>query len=79
MNIGFIGCGNMASEIIKGIVEAKVIKGENIYAYNPTESKTDNLAAKYGISICKNAKEVVSFADFIVLAVKPIKISSVLN
>ena len=79
MNIGFIGCGNMASAIIKGIVEAKVIKGENIYAYNPTESKTDNLAAKYGISKCKNAKEVVSFADFIVLAVKPNKISSVLN
>lgn len=79
MNIGFIGCGNMAAAIIKGIVEAKVIKGENIYAYNPTEAKTDNLCAKYGISKCKNAKEVVSFADYIVLAVKPNKISSVLN
>lgn len=79
MDIGFIGCGNMASAIIKGIVESKVIKGENIYAYNPTESKTDNLAAKYGINKCKNAKEVVSFADYIVLAVKPNKISAVLN
>lgn len=79
MNIGFIGCGNMASAIIKGIVEAKVIKGESIYAYNPTEAKTENLCAKYGINKCKNAKEVVSLTDYIVLAVKPNKISDVLN
>jgi len=79
MNIGFIGCGNMAAAIIKGITEAKVIKGESIYAYNPSAAKIDNLAAKYGINKCKNAKEVTELSDYIILAVKPNKITSVLN
>lgn len=79
MNIGFIGCGNMASAIIKGLSEARIIKGESIYAYNPSEAKIDNLAAKYNINKCKNAKEVTELADFVILAVKPNKIASVLN
>lgn len=79
MNIGFIGCGNMASAIIKGIVESKAVKGDDIFAYNPTEAKTDNLAAKYGINKCKNSKEVISLSDYVILAVKPNKISTVLN
>lgn len=79
MNIGFIGCGNMASAIIKGIVESKAVKGDDIFAYNPNEAKTDNLAAKYGINKCKNSKEVISLSDYVILAVKPNKISTVLN
>jgi len=79
MNIGFIGCGNMAAAIIKGITEAGVVKGEEIYAYNPSAPKIDNLVAKFGINKCANAREVVKLTDYTVLAVKPNIITSVLN
>lgn len=79
MNIGFIGCGNMACAIIKGITESGVVKGEEIYAYDPSVPTLDNLIAKFGINKCKNAREVVKLTDYTVLAVKPNVLTSVLN
>lgn len=79
MKIGFIGCGNMAGAIIKGIAEAKAVQAEDVFAYNPTAEKVDALAEQYGIHRCSNAVDVVKSADYIVLAVKPNVISDVLN
>ena len=39
MKIGFIGCGNMAQAMIKGIVEAKWIQNEDILVSNRTSKK----------------------------------------
>ena len=38
MKLGFIGCGNMASAIISGILEKGLVKREDIFAstkWNP--------------------------------------------
>lgn len=79
MSIGFIGCGNMAEAIIKGLTESNVIKGSEIYTYDPSAAKLESAAEKYNINKCSNAKEVVALAEYVVLAVKPNVITSVLN
>lgn len=79
MKLGFIGCGNMATAIIGGAVKSGTINGKDIYAYNPTQSKVDALIEKYGINSCESATETVNNCDYIVLAVKPNVLASVLN
>lgn len=79
MNIGFIGCGNMATAIIKGITESNVVKSEDIFVYDHTPQKLENMAAKFGITKCTDASEVAKLADYVVLAVKPNVISTILN
>ncbi len=78
MSIGFIGCGNMASAIIKGITESGVIDGKDIFVYDTNAAVIENAAAKYSVSKCTSAKETVRLSDYVVLAVKPNILSSVL-
>ena len=79
MSIGFIGCGNMATAIIKGITESGVISSNEIYAYDPAEICIKNAVSKYSINSCSSAIEVVKLCEYVVLAVKPNMITSVLN
>ena len=43
MKIGFIGTGNMASAIIKGIIEKEFIKAKNIYLFDVMTDKVTEL------------------------------------
>ncbi|MDE6124692.1 MAG: pyrroline-5-carboxylate reductase, partial [Eubacterium sp.] len=79
MSIGFIGCGNMATAIIKGITESGVINSNEVYAYDPAEICIKNAVSKYSINSCSSANEVVKLCEYVVLAVKPNMITSVLN
>ncbi len=76
--IGFIGCGNMGSAIIGGIINAKIADGEHIIAYAPTNTHLDVLKEKYGINSRPNNWDVAREADILFLAVKPNKLSEVI-
>ncbi|MDE5604102.1 MAG: pyrroline-5-carboxylate reductase [Eubacterium sp.] len=79
MTIGFIGCGNMGSAIIKGITEAGVIESSKIFAFDPYAPSIDKAVKAYGITKCGNAKEIIMNSNIVVLAVKPNMIASVLQ
>lgn len=79
MKISFIGCGNMAGAIIRGIAAKGAVKPENIYAFDTNESKTVELKSETGISIAESAKDAAEKGDITVLAVKPNVLSSVLK
>ena len=64
MSIGFIGCGNMATAIIKGITESGVISSNEIYAYDPAEICIKNAVSKYSINSCSSAIEVVKLCEY---------------
>ena len=70
-NIGFIGCGNMASAIIGGAVSSNFVEGENICVFDVDESKAEYLNKEYGVKTCNSAEELAKNSEFIVLAVKP--------
>ncbi len=79
MTIGFIGCGNMAGAIIKGIVKAQAVDAAEIFAYDKDNAKTAAFADELGINVCNNANEIVENSDYTVLAVKPNVLASVLD
>lgn len=71
MRIGFIGCGNMASAIIKGVIETGMYQPEEIIAADHFEGARERAEKEFGIRISADNKEVVREAEIIVLAVKP--------
>ena len=71
MKIGFIGCGNMASAMIGGIIKNHVASPEDILASAKTEESRQRSREKLGIALTSSNIEVTEFADVLVLAVKP--------
>lgn len=76
--LGFIGTGNMATAIIKGVLSSGLLKGEEIGVYDLQKEKADALSKEYGIKNFSSATELTESCDKIVLAVKPNVISAVL-
>jgi len=69
--IGFIGCGNMGSAMIKGIINSKVLKSEKIYVYDRSLESMEALKSNLGVQISKSATVLVEESDIVFLAVKP--------
>jgi pyrroline-5-carboxylate reductase len=66
--IGFIGGGNMAEAIIKGIF---VKHGRDIMVSEPRDERRSYLEKTYNIKTTPDNKEVVRNCNIIILAVKP--------
>ncbi|ENZ6560263.1 pyrroline-5-carboxylate reductase [Enterococcus faecium] len=79
MKIGFIGTGNMASAIIKGIIEKQFINASDIYLFDVMTEKVTQFAKEIGANVCSSNKELVATVDALVLAVKPIIIEKVVT
>lgn len=71
MRLGFIGCGNMASAMIGGILKNKVTAPQDILASAKTEATRDKVKESLGIPVTSSNREVAAFADLLILAVKP--------
>ncbi len=77
--LGFIGGGNMAGAMIKGLVSASFIEAKNIFVSEPSESKRDALHAEYKIKVTADNRELAKKSDILVLAVKPQILKEVLR
>lgn len=69
--LGFIGCGNMAGAIIGGILNAGVLKKEEIIAAEIMDAARKNAEQKFGIEMTNDNKKVATGSEIIVLSVKP--------
>ncbi len=78
MKLGFIGCGNMATAIIKGIISNSNIDGKDIFVFDTYKPAMDKLNRECGITACENSSAVLSNCDVLFLAVKPNVLGSVL-
>lgn len=79
MNLGFIGCGNMASAIIGGIVEKGIISGGDINAFDVYKPAAQKLGKEYGVNVLGSETEVIKSSDAVILAVKPNVLGAVLS
>ena len=77
--LGFIGFGNMAQAMAKGLVEAGALPGTRIYATAAHFDKLQASTAALGAHACEDARGVVKASDFVVVAVKPHLVASVLE
>lgn len=71
MKLGFIGCGNMATAIIKGIVSNGILDAGEIIASCKTGMSREKAKASLGIQMAESNREVVGKSEVFVLAVKP--------
>jgi len=69
--IGFVGAGNMAGALIKGLITSNLITPLQIIASDRDKKKLVGIAEKYGIKVFNENFEVAEAADIIILAVKP--------
>ncbi|MEF9426860.1 MAG: pyrroline-5-carboxylate reductase [Candidatus Mariimomonas ferrooxydans] len=79
MRIGFIGGGNMAEAIIKGILSQTSQTTKDIVVSEPREKRKYYLHQHYGLETTKSNKDVVSSCNIIILAVKPQDMATVLD
>ncbi len=68
--IGFVGAGNMAEALVKGLTAAGVAKTQLI-ASDHTDERVAHIRKTYGIAVSGDNRQVVASADIVVLAVKP--------
>lgn len=69
MKIGFIGFGNMATAIAKGMLKNGFALARDIIAYDPLSDKIGAVSSE--IRAAKDAAEVVREAKYVFLCVKP--------
>ena len=71
MKLGFIGCGNMASAIMSGIISNGLIQADEIIGADVFAPSKEKAKATLGIQIAESNIEVVQKADAFVLSIKP--------
>lgn len=76
-SIGFIGAGNMATAIIKGLIAQKG-SGSFINVFDVSSEKLDEIS-KLGVNAFSSSQDVVKNSEIIVLAVKPQNYAEVLE
>ena len=69
--IGFLGTGNMAEALIKGLIAAGVVEPKQIHGSDPRRERCDQMSNKYGIVAGTSNVDVVQKAEIVVLSVKP--------
>ena len=69
--LGFIGTGNMATAIIKGVIASGMLKGEDIAVYDIAQEKAEALRKEYGLNVFCSENEIAEKCDKVILSVKP--------
>ena len=77
--IGFIGSGNMAEALIRGIITAGVCEPQDIRISDVRQERLTELADRYGVKGCDSNSQVAEQADIVILSVKPQKMDEALQ
>lgn len=70
LKIGFIGAGNMATAIIRGMIGKGGYQPESIFAYDLNPLQLEKIG-ELGVQAMASAVEIVKQCDVVFLAVKP--------
>ena len=76
---GFIGGGNMAEAMVKGMIQDSRFKIQEIIVSEPRGDRRKCLEQTYGIKTTASNKETASLCNIIILAVKPQNMALVLD
>ena len=77
--IGFIGCGKMASAIIKGVIASEFLQKNNIMGSEINNSIAELAKQRLTIDVITDNKLLVSCSDIIFIATKPNYVADVLE
>jgi len=77
--MGFIGGGNMAEALIKGILKSNVFPPENVYVSDINTERLDFLADTYAIKTLSDNSVLVAEVDIVVFSVEPQQMAGMLD
>jgi pyrroline-5-carboxylate reductase len=77
--IAFLGTGNMAEALLKGLLRAGAATPAELRCAEPREERRREIAARYGVAAVASNREAVAGADVVILSVKPQAIEAVLD
>jgi pyrroline-5-carboxylate reductase len=77
--IGFIGAGNMAGALIRGLLATEQYDADDIWASDPVEGQLRRLKRAHKIEVTRDNRELVRRSQTIILAVKPQVMASLLD
>ncbi len=69
--IAFLGAGNMAEALVKGLLGAQVARPDEIVCSDRREERGPELTQRYGVKFTRSNVEAAQVADVLVLSVKP--------
>ena len=69
--IGFIGCGNMGTAMMAGILDSGKCEPQEMMISCRTRETLQKKKEEYGVQITTDNREVAAFADILFVAVKP--------
>ena len=75
--LGVIGCGFMASAIIKGAIESKVVDAKEVIVSDVSTISLGKIK-EFGVSTTTDNNELVEKSEFVLFAVKPQSVGDVL-
>jgi pyrroline-5-carboxylate reductase len=76
--IGFLGAGNMAAALIRGLLQGGTARPVDILASDVSDERLRELATRHGIQPIASNSELVRRSSILVLAVKPQVVDKVL-
>ncbi|HEY0010148.1 MAG TPA: NAD(P)-binding domain-containing protein, partial [Tepidisphaeraceae bacterium] len=78
-DLAFIGAGNMAEAIARGLIRTATVPADRLIAADPVEARRTLFSSELKIRALADAADAAKNADAILLAVKPQQISEVLS
>ncbi len=76
--LGVIGAGFMSTAFINGALGSKVVDSNSVIVSDVNQNALDNIS-KHGVIVTTDNKEVVDNSEFVLFAVKPQSLNSVLE
>jgi pyrroline-5-carboxylate reductase len=76
--LGFIGAGNMARALVKGLLETRRYRARELWASDPEGRQLRRLARTFGVARASDNLRLVRESATIILAVKPQVMAAVL-
>jgi pyrroline-5-carboxylate reductase len=76
--IGFIGAGNMAEALIKGIINAGVCKPKYIFINDVRSDRLEFMTRQYRVQAVANHAALAAQVDILILSIKPQNMTNVL-
>jgi pyrroline-5-carboxylate reductase len=76
---GFLGAGNMATALIKGLIESGVYDPDKLLASDKSPEALETVSQQFGVECFSSNADMVSKSSVLVLSVKPQNIKEVLE
>lgn len=69
--IGFIGSGNMAQAIIRGMLARELVRKEQVWVSDASTEQVEKTRSALGVNAAEDNRDLVRKADVIIIATKP--------